>query len=182
MNAWELPRSAVIGGIAYPINADYRDVLEIIEYLTDTSRNEYSRWTIALGLFFEGDIPEQHQEEAAKYLVDFIAYGTEGSRPVPKLIDWSQDSQMIVADINKVAGKEIRAEAFVHWWSFLAYFNAIGEGQLSTVVGIRSKKAKGKALDKAEQQYYREHREKVDFRAKKDPEREKVQEYFDKWL
>ena len=39
MNAWKLPQSAVIGGKQYGISSDFRDVLEIIGYLTDTKRD-----------------------------------------------------------------------------------------------------------------------------------------------
>lgn len=182
MNAWGLPVAATIGGTQYAINTDFRDVLEIIRYLNDESRTEYVRWRIALGLFYEGDIPDAHQEEAARFLSDFIAYDNQDNKPGPKLMDWQQDSAMIIADINKVAGKEIRAEKYMHWWTFLSYFYGIGEGQLSTVVGVRSKKAKGKKLDKWEQEYYRDNRQKVDFQTPDDPEKAALQEYFNKWL
>ena len=75
MNAWSLPRSALIGGVEYSINPDFRDVLEIIRYLNDESKTLYLRWKIAISLFFNGEIPEQYEEEAAKYLSDFIACG-----------------------------------------------------------------------------------------------------------
>ena len=71
---------------------------------------------------------------------------------------------MIVADINKAAGQEIRALPFLHWWSFLSWFHAIGEGQLSTVVAIRDKLAKGKKLEDWEKRFYRENRETVDLK------------------
>ena len=182
MNAWKLPQSAVIGGIKYKINSDFRDVLEIIKYLTDVRKSEYSRWMIALALFYEEEIPAEHQEEAAKFLSDFISYGVPEDKPGPKLVDWDQDASLIVADVNKVAGKEIRAEEYLHWWTFLSYFYGVGEGQLSTVVGIRSKRAKGKKLDKWEQEYYRDNRKKVDFQTPDTPEKEEIKEYFNKWL
>lgn len=183
MNAWSLPQSALIGGVEYSINPDFRDILEIIRYLNDESKTLYLRWKIAISLFFDGEIPEPYEEEAAKYLSDFIACGKkEEEKHSPKLIDWEQDALLIVTDVNKVAGKEIRAEKFLHWWTFMSYFNGIGEGQLSTVVGIRSKKAKGKKLDKSEQEYYREHKSDVDFQKTTDKEKAEIQEYFNKWL
>lgn len=182
MNAWSLPNSAIIGGVEYSINPDFRDILEIIGYLNDESKTVYLRWKIAISLFFNGQIPESSEEEAALYISDFIACGKKEEKNGPKLIDWEQDALLIVTDVNKVAGKEIRAEKFLHWWTFVAYFNGIGEGQLSTVVGIRSKKAKGKKLDKSEQEYYREHKTDVDFKTCSDKEKAKMQEYFNKWL
>lgn len=182
MNAWCLPRTARIGGEEYGINADFRDVLDILRYLADESRPLFLRWMIAVGLFYDGKIPEEHQEEAAKYLAEFIDYDIPQGKPSPKLIDWEQDAQMIIADVNKVAGKEVRAAPFIHWWTFLSYFYGIGEGQLSTVVSIRAKKKKGKKLEKWEQEFYRENREKVDFRTPETAEVAEEKANLEKWL
>ncbi len=164
MSPWNLPTSAVIGGREYPIHADYRDVLEIFAYLDDPDRPEYIRWQIALALFYDGEIPPAHMQEAMDYLSEFVSCGQRDTRPGPKLMDWEQDAQIIVADVNKVAGVEIRAVEFLHWWTFMAYFHAIGEGQLSTLVAIRDKLRRGKKLEKWEQEYYRKNREKVDLK------------------
>ena len=153
MSLWELPRSAENGGVEYPINADYRDVLEIMGYLEDPDNPEYLRWQIALALFYEGDIPAEHQQEAMEYLAQFITCGQQEEGPAPKLIDWEQDAQPIIADVNKVAGTEIRGLPFLHWWTFLAWFNAIGEGQLSMLVTIRDKLNRHIKLEKHEQEY-----------------------------
>ena len=68
------------------------------------------------------------------------------------------------ADVNKVAGREIRGAEFLHWWTFLSWFHAIGEGQLSTLVSIRDKLRRGKKLEKWEQDYYRGHKDQVDLK------------------
>lgn len=164
MRPWDLPTSAVIGGRTYPINADYRDILEIFKYLDDPDQPEYIRWQIALVLFYEGEIPQESMQEAMEYLSEFISCGDRDTRPGPKLMDWEQDAQMIVADVNKVAGVEVRAVEFLHWWTFMAYFYAIGEGQLSTLVSIRDKLRRGKKLEKWEQEYYRKNKDKVDLK------------------
>lgn len=180
MNAWSLPRAATIGGKKYPINADFRDVLEIIGYLTDNTKPTFLRWQVAIGLFFDEKIAEEHQEEAMKYLAEFISYGSENEKPSQKLIDWEQDAQLIVSDVNKVAGIEVRAVPFLHWWTFLSYFYSIGEGQLSTVVSIRSKLKSGKKLEKWEQEYYKKNKDMIDFH--KSEEDKQIQEYFARWL
>ena len=84
----------------------------------------------------------------------FINCGdTETTRKAPKLMDWEQDARAIVADVNKVAGMEIRALTYLHWWTFLSWFHAIGEGQLSTVVSIRDKLRRGKKLEQWEKEH-----------------------------
>lgn len=165
MNGWELPVHAVIGGTTYELHADYRDILEIFSYFEDPDLPEYIRWQVALALFYEGQIPPQHRQQAMEYLVYFLNCGrTEQAQPAAKLLDWQQDALLIVADVNKVAGLEIRELPFLHWWSFMAWFHAIGQGQLSTVVAIRDKLRRGKALEDWEKVFYREHKALVDLK------------------
>ena len=182
MNPWELPQTAEIGGKVYQLNTDFRDILEIMGYLDNPDRPVYLRWWIALALFYEGDIPTEHQQEAVEYLAGFISCGETDSKPGPKLLDWEQDAQAIVADVNKVAGMEIRAIPYLHWWTFLSYFHAIGEGQLSTLVSIRDKLHRGKKLEKWEKDFYRENKSRVDLKKKYSAEDLAEQERLKKLL
>ena len=167
MTPWILPQTAVIGGVEYQLNTDYRDVLEIISYLNDPETPEILRWQIAVALFYEcEEFPEEHLQQAMEYLAAFIAAGDSSSAPTPKLLDWEQDAQIIVADVNKVAGTEIRAVPYLHWWTFLSYFRAIGEGQLLTLVSIREKIRTGKKLEPWEQEYYHKNPERVILKTK----------------
>lgn len=182
MSQWSLPDSAEIGGVRYPINADYRDILEIFRYLDDPDRPDYIRWQIALALFYDGEIPPEHMQEAMEYLAEFIACGNRDTKPGHKLLDWEQDANVIVADVNKVAGTEIRALPFLHWWTFISYFNAIGEGQLSTLVSIRDKQRRGKKLEKWEQEFYRKNKDRVDLKKRYSAEELAEQERLKKLL
>ena len=183
MTPWSLPQTAVIGGTKYKLNTDYRDILEIIGHLNDLENPEWLRWQIAVALFYECvDFPEEHLQEAMEYLSEFISCGDSSTTPAPKLLDWEQDAQIIVSDINKVAGREIRALPYLHWWTFLSYFYGIGEGQLSTVVSIRDKLRRGKKLEKWEQEYYRENKSRVDMKKRYTPEELAEQERLKKLL
>lgn len=182
MNRWSLPTSATIGGVVYQIHADFRDILNIFRYMDDPDRPEYIRWRIAIALFYEGEIPQEYFQEAMEYLADFIACGNRDSKPGPKLLDWEQDAQVIVADVNKVAGSEIRDVPFLHWWTFVSYFNAIGEGQLSTLVSIRDKLRRGNPLEKWEKEYYRKNKEIVDLKTRYSAEELAEQERLKKLL
>lgn len=182
MTLWALPTTHTINGTTYDLNTDYRDILEIIEHLNNEKESERIRWQIAVALFYEQDVPIEHMQEAMQYLADFISAGEAGDNPGPKLLDWKQDAQMIVSGVNKVAGKEIRALKYMHWWTFVSLFHEIGEGQLSTIVSIRLKRATGKKLEKWEQEFYRANKNKIDFQKPKDPEAEEIKAYFDKWL
>lgn len=161
MDLWSLPQSLHLGGKDYGICADFRDILEIFSYFQNEELPEFLRWEIGLALFYKEEIPPEHRREAMERMALFLSGGRQ-ERPGPKLLDWQQDANLIVADVNKVAGTEIRAIPFLHWWTFLAWFDAVGEGQLSSVVSIRSKLQKGKKLEDHEKEFYRLHKDRID--------------------
>lgn len=166
MTGWGLPTSLTVGGREYRINADYRDILEIISYLQD--EDAITGRYVALALFYEGfeDMPRTDHPQAMEELARFIDLGEdpeEGPSP-PRTIDWEQDRTVIVSEINKVAGLEVRSLPFLHWWTFMGWFGAIGEGQLSTLVALREKLRKGKKLESWEREYYQQNRSRVDFK------------------
>lgn len=163
MTGFSLPQEAVIGGKTYTLHTDFRDILEIFSYLERADLPEFIRWQVALALFYQESVPREHFSEAVQYFTRFInCAAPESAGSGRKLLDWERDAQMIVSEVNKVAGQEIRALPFVHWWTFMAWFHAIGEGQLSTVVSIREKLARGKKLEQWERDYYRQNRETID--------------------
>lgn len=161
MNLWSLPQSLTVGGKAYGICGDFRDVLQVFACFSQEELPEFLRWEMALALFYKEEIPEEHRQEAMEKMALFLQ-GGRPEKPGPRLLDWEKDAPLIVADVNKVAGCEIRAMPFVHWWTFLSWFNALGEGQLSTVVAIRSKLRRGKKLEDHEKEFYRSHKDAVD--------------------
>lgn len=183
LNIWQLPMEAEIGGSVYPIHGDFRDILEIMGYLSDPDMPVYFRWRIAIALFYEGQIPRQYHQQAMEYLAEFILCGSRDSGgPAPRLLDWQQDAELIVADVNRVAGQEIRALPFVHWWTFLAWFHGIGEGQLATVTAIRSKLQRGKKLEPWEQEYYRQHKVVVELKQPETAQQRQEKERLEKLL
>lgn len=48
MTGWDLPEFAEIGGKTYRINADYRDILDIITRLNNQEESEQTRLYVAL--------------------------------------------------------------------------------------------------------------------------------------
>lgn len=112
MSNWGLPTQVMIGNTAYDIYTDYRDILRIFAEFENPDHKSYEQLYIAQNLFYKdfADIPAKDHEAAALQMNWFIDLGqsSDDIRPV-RLLDWEQDQQMIAADINKVAGTEIRA-------------------------------------------------------------------------
>lgn len=168
MDLWQLPVAAVLDGVSFPHKTDYRDMLKLLRLFADESRPAYLRWLTALHYFYEKPIPASLENRAMTYLGEFLSCGEQGS-PGPKLLDWELDAPEIIADVNAVAGQEIRSLPYLHWWSFLSFFHGIGEGRLSQLVTIRDKLRRGKKLEPYEQEYYRRNKQKVSLRPPESP-------------
>ena len=168
---YDLPKSLNVGGIEYGIRSDFRAVLDVIEIINDTDLEEQERYFLTL-LFFYAEFDEIHAEdyqEALEKCYWFINGGKidkqTGKNP-PRLMDWEQDFPFIIAPVNRVIGHEIRADAYLHWWTFLSAYMEIGECTFAQIVHIRSEKMRGKKLSKFDEEWYRKNRELVDLPVK----------------
>lgn len=141
---------------------DYRMVLDCFAALNDVELTKEERVYTALIIFYEEfnsleDLMHFPQlNEAVAQMYWFFNCGDDkgvGANKHHKLIDWEGDSQLIASAINKVANKEVRIEPYIHWWTFMGYYLAIGESPLATIVGIRSKIMEGKKLEKHEKKF-----------------------------
>lgn len=161
---YELPTEIIIEGIPYRIRnqGDFRMILDAFSVLEDEELDQQERIISALMIFYddlneiEDVFNDKHLEERVKQMYWFFRGGKEedsSNTNGQKLIDWEGDSAIIISAINNVAGREVRAPEYTHWWTFLAYYMAIGESTLATVVGIRNKIVKGKSLEKWEKEY-----------------------------
>lgn len=169
---YELPTSLEIDGINYGIRSDFRVILDIFRAFEDEELDKSEKWQVAIQILFIDWEDIMNYEEAIEKASWFINCGRKPiDKITPKRIDWEQDFQYIIAPINTMfRGKsnDIRLEEYVHWWTFMGYFNEIGESTLSTIVGIREKIRKGKKLDKHEQEFYDESPEIVNFEMNSD--------------
>ncbi len=174
-----LPKSVNIGGIDYAIRYDYRAILDIFEVLNEVNASDWERACAALNIFYVefDDLPGYPQyTEEIREIFKFINGGKEEKKQgkKPQLVSWEMDFPYICAAVNRVLGYEIRNipyneetnEGGVHWYTFLSAYMEIGDCLFSQIVSIRSKKAKNKKLDKAEQEFYRRNKEIIDIPGK----------------
>ena len=160
---YDLPTSIIVGDKEFNIReaGDFRVVLDCFSALGDIEMGENFRVLASLIIFYEdfteesvSEFTEEELTELVKEMYKFFNCGQEDEGTnSPKLIDWDKDSQMIMSAINNVAGKEVRAEKYIHWWTFIGYYMSIGESVLATVVSIRNKILKGEKLEKWEQKF-----------------------------
>lgn len=161
---FEIPTSIQIGEQSLPIRCkgDYRMVLDCFAALNDIELDKEKRVCCALIIFYEDfnsleDLMHFSQlNEAVSKMYWFFNCGediVDTAKKHNKLVDWENDSQLIASAINKVANTEVRALEYLHWWTFMGYYLAIGESPLATIVNIRSKIVEGKKLEKYEQKF-----------------------------
>lgn len=164
-----LPTSVEINGKEFAIRSDYRAALDIMACMVDPDLSETDKAEAVLIIFYEDyDLLEDADiAPALKECVNFIRCGEdEPEGKQTKLIDWEQDIKLVIAPINRVAGCDVRSMEYLHWWSFMAYFQEIGDCLFSQVVAIRNKKAMGKTLDKMDREFYNRNRAIIDFKHK----------------
>ena len=178
MAGWDFPTSLEVGGVELEIRTDFRVILDIIEVLTDNSITDAEKVFVAFSVFYlgidYGEMPAEYRQEALDKMMWFIRGGEDedDDKQGPRLIDWNKDFHLIAAPVNRVLGYECRAvpynrdtnEGGLHWWTFISAYMEIGECYFQQVVGIRSKKAKGKKLDKTDRDFYRRHRKDIDIK------------------
>ena len=173
-----LPKSLMVNGTEYAIRYQYTAILDIFKALNDPELEDNEKAYCMLYILYEDfdEMPPDDYQEAFSVAKEFIDNGVEESkRKNVKMVDFEQDARIMFPAINRVAGKEVRLEEDVHWWTFLGWFMEIGDCTYSQVLNIRSKKANGKKLEKWEQEFYSENKKMVDIQVRLSEE-EKEQE------
>ena len=131
-----LPTKLTVKGKEYEISTDFRNILCIIDAYSDPALTDADKAYICLRRIF-GD----------------------SFRQLPTSVNWQKDEQLIFPAINKGAGCEIRLLPYLHWWTFLGYFQNIdADGVWGYVLSLRQKKAKHKKLEKHEKEFWNQNR------------------------
>lgn len=162
---YSLQTSVEIGQESFKIRqkGDFRMILDLFETMNDSELSEFERLYTTLIIFYEDfnsiedvDAHADILEDLYKSMMKFVNNGEderESNTQNYKVLDWQKDSNLICSAINNVAKTEIRALDYLHWWTFLGYYNAIGECTLSNIVSIRYKIARNEKLEKHEKKF-----------------------------
>lgn len=171
-----LPKTVEVAGRDFDVRYDFRAIIDIIIALNDPELSEQERAFLGLYIFYPAfdEIPRDAYDEAWEKLAWFIDMGDESARgkKSPRLMDWEQDYQRIIAPVNRIAGCDVRSIDYdyenntggLHWWTFLGYYMEIGDCLFAQIVRIRNLRARGKPLDKADRAWYRQNRDLVELK------------------
>lgn len=171
MSDYDLPISVEISGKNFKIrnDCDYRIVLKCIKALNDDDLTDEQKLQCALIIFYEDYDLIEDLQTAINKMFQIISYGEEekNQSEKPQLMDWEKDFKQIAPPISRIIGYDVRTPGkYTHWWTLVGGYMEIGECTFSTIVSIRSKKQKGKKLEKWEEEFYRDHYDQINLPAK----------------
>ena len=159
---FSLPKTVNIDGRDFAIRYDFRVILEIIAMLSDPELTGWDKTEALLTMFYVEPDEITNLQRAVEACFEFIDNSKRSNKKSPRLTDWEQDFEYIIAPVNRVLGYESRAVDYnletntggVHWWTFLAAYMEIGGDCLySQIVSIRDKQARKKKLEKYEREW-----------------------------
>lgn len=117
------------------------------------------------------DIEKQLIESGDKQELDAF-YENVKLQGMP-ILDYKKDEHLIFSAVNAVAGKEVRSEEYMHWWTFYGLCQAIdSESTISTIMSIRSKIKGGKKLEDYEKTFLKENEKLILFTESEDKNEE----------
>lgn len=185
----QLPQTLEVCNKHYAIRSDFRDILKIISAYNDKDLSDQEKVFVCLRRIYKDldTMPKDKDAyaEAFKAATEFMECRLSSDKPSPKVVNWEKDEQLIFPAINKVAGMEVRSVDYLHWWTFLGYFQAIDRDDLwGVVLTIRQKKAKGKKLEKHEKEFLAANRElcSMEFKAERQTPEDAMQAIYNQLL
>ena len=160
-----LPQTLKVCNKDYEIRSDFRDILKIIMAYNDKDLSDEEKVFVCLRRIYKklDLIPKDKDTYAAaiKAATEFIECRMTDGEPSPRVVNWERDEQLIFPAINSAAGVlDVRDLSYLHWWTFLGYFQSIDRDSLwGIVLTIRQKKAMHKKLEKHEQEFFAANRD-----------------------
>ena len=181
---YDLPWTVEFGGRSWPINTDYRDVLRVLTAFEDPDLSDEEKAYICLHNLYPDlpEIPRDQLQKAFDAALDFIDRGQQDDAHGPRTMDWTQDAPLIFPAVNRSAGFEVRSVEYMHWWTFMGFFLEIRDSTYSTILGLRSKKAHGKKLEKEEREFWSRNKKLCVIRTKLTEEEDAEKERLRKLL
>lgn len=169
----ELPKQLEVAGVYRNIRTNYRDIINILIMFEDPDLTKEEKVWDCLDILFYGidNIPQKDYDAAFQAALKFIDHGIDSnSSSSPRLMDWEKDEPILIPAINKSAGFDVTSVKYIHWWTFMGYYMEIGESVFAQVINIRSKKKKGKKLEKYEEEFYKQNKALIKLPVKRSKE------------
>lgn len=139
-------------------------MLDALAALSDPELTQAEQLSICLQILFPDweQLPDaQAAFTAAMVFVNCGEPLPEHQLPKPRLVDWEKDAGLIAPAIDKVLGYSCRRCPYLHWWELHWGFPRYRARPVFRGSEYRAKRAKGKRLEKHEQEFARENEELI---------------------
>lgn len=181
----ELPTKIEINNRIYPIDANFRNCIKIMEAFEDDELTNMEKYYVMLELLYE-EMPSQEDldiaiEKAVKFLnggenstikEKFEDFQIENQKE-ERVYSFSKDAKYIYSAFQQTHKIDLEQVDFMHWWKFLCLFLDLNrECFFSQMIYLRKQKQRGKLTDEERRTYY-EMREILDLNYVPEEEREK---------
>ncbi len=128
----ELPDIVEISGKSYKIATDFRDWISFFDMMADENFDQKQKILTALQ-WFTDEIPD-NISGAYNALTEFASCSeirknggkSTNSQSIPTL-SWLYDSAYVLGAFRQVYGIDLIRTDYMHWWEFLALFEALPE-------------------------------------------------------
>lgn len=156
-----LPEAVKIDGAAVRINTDFRVCLRILRAFEDERLTDSEKLTVLVTLLYP-EIP-QNTALAITQGLKFLNVGKEpeNARKAPQIFNFEKNAQYIFSAFRSSFNIDLSRVEYLHWWAFRSLFSDLGESFFNTLVGLRTRRSKGK-LTKEEKEFVREHSELIE--------------------
>lgn len=133
----------------YPVQTDFRQGLRFFKAVADKSLSDEEKNRVILAVFFGKDedgfiVQPEPRNEIWDFINWYISGGEDKKGSSGKRVfDFNEDSGRIYAAFLQTYRIDLSDEKVkMHWWKFLALFNALPEDtMLMKVIDLRGKKA-----------------------------------------
>ena len=140
-----LPESVTTSNTEYKVRSSFRDCLRILLAYEDNELTNQEKMEVLLSIFV---IVPDDIEEAVRQANWFLNGGEESKESEgPRVYSFAKDAAMIFAAFKQVHGIDLTT-ADLHWWQFVALFQAVIANQDSafgSLVTLRYRLKTGKA-------------------------------------
>lgn len=140
-----LPQELEVGGKIYPINADFRNCLLILEAFEDETLTIIDSQEIMIELLFCDEIPLDFLK-AQSVAVEFMNLGEKlETRSKKPIYSFTQDAKYIRSAMQSKYRVRLDELEFWHWWDFCYAFFDLEGTFLNELMGVRNRIQNGTA-------------------------------------
>lgn len=155
----ELPTMAVIDGVSYDFNSDFRISIMFEMLMMDTEVADADKLDYALHMFYGDSIPV-NLDAAVDYIMWFYRCGKEENKALAaraasrkRIYDYEYDDGYIYAAFLQQYGVDLQDEQ-MHWWKFRAMFLSLKDDtEFVKIMGYRSIKITS-SMSKSQKEFY----------------------------